>query len=150
MLNDNLMSVNLPNTKNPTRNGVPETVLLKDPYLIKLIGVKQGKGEDYIFSGSELDFRSMYREAMHVSETGHERPTPHGLRRGGATWHFSKLGSYDKTMEHGRWSQLRTAKLYIDGASSALALHKLSPKGKARLEKAQKLFRPLLERHFKG
>ena len=58
----------------------------------------------------------MYAEAANTFGLVHPRLTPHGLRRGGATWHFCLLKSYDATMALGRWSQIQTARLYIDEA----------------------------------
>ena len=50
----------------------------------------------------------------------HPRLTPYGLRRGGATNHFLEQGSYDRTAELGRWAQIKTAHLYIEGAAAEL------------------------------
>lgn len=42
--------------------------------------------------------------------------SPHSCRRGGATWLFQVVGSYDQVMVRGKWAQLGAAKLYMDTA----------------------------------
>ena len=71
----------------------------------------------------------------------HRKPTPHGVRRGGATWHFGFYGSYDKIQDHGRWNQLKSARLYIDLSTTATAEAKLVDPGPTRLHDALLLFR---------
>ena len=46
---------------------------------------------------------------------------PYSLRRGGATFWFSKHGSMDRLMVQGRWSAPRTAKIYINEGVAILA-----------------------------
>jgi len=41
---------------------------------------------------------------------------PYSLRRGGATHHFKAFGDMSRTMEIGRWSEVRTARIYINTA----------------------------------
>ena len=41
---------------------------------------------------------------------------PYSLRRGGVTWHSPLHGKMSMTMEIGRWSQLVTAKTYVNTA----------------------------------
>ena len=55
----------------------------------------------------------------------HPKMSGYSLRRGGASWHFHAYNSYDLTTEAGRWSQIRTARIYIDqaAADAARTLH---------------------------
>ena len=62
--------------------------------------------------------------------------TPYCLRRGGASWHFLKYGSYDLTQALGRWQQQKTARQYIDQALAEIGLLQLPPWGRTRLERA--------------
>ena len=66
--------------------------------------------------------------------------TSHCLRRGGATWHFKLYSSFDRTASHGRWSQVKTCRLYIDEAMSDLASTKQGLTGKARVATAVAAF----------
>ena len=68
-----------------------------------------------------------------------QRLTPHCLRRGGATWHFQRHGSYDLTQELGRWKQAKVAKLYINAALAEAAAHDLPAAGAALLDRVTPL-----------
>ena len=46
---------------------------------------------------------------------------PYSLRRGGATFWFGKHGSLDKLLVHGRWTAIKTARLYINEGVATLA-----------------------------
>ena len=146
-LSKDLMSVKVWG-KNSARTGEWESVLLKDPVLIQIIVNKQKAGEDYLFNNSSYAFNKFYREAVDHYRVEHRKPTPHGVRRGGATWHFGLYGSYDKTQDHGRWNQLKSARLYIDLSTTATAEAKLVDPGPTRLHDAQLLFQKMLLRFF--
>ena len=46
---------------------------------------------------------------------------PYSLRRGGATFSFSKHGSLDRLLIHGRWQTPKTARIYINNGLATLA-----------------------------
>ena len=46
---------------------------------------------------------------------------PYSLRRGGATWYFTKFSSLDRVMVMGRWQAARTARIYLNEGQAALA-----------------------------
>ncbi len=46
---------------------------------------------------------------------------PYSLRRGGATFRFTKHGSLDRLLVQGRWQAVRTARIYINEGLSVLA-----------------------------
>ena len=46
---------------------------------------------------------------------------PYSLRRGGATFWFSKHGSLDRLLIQGRWTAVKTAKIYINSGLATLA-----------------------------
>ena len=60
------------------------------------------------------------------------RLTPHGLRRGGATWYFKLHGNYDRLASHGRWSQVKSARQYVDEAMADRAWCEMSDRGARR------------------
>ena len=82
-LSKDLMSVKVWG-KNSARTGEWESVLLKDPVLIQIIVNKQKAGEDYLFNSSSYAFNNFYREAVDHYRVEHRKPTPRGVRRGGA------------------------------------------------------------------
>ena len=53
------------------------------------------------------------------------------LRRGGATFWFSKQGSLDRLLIHGRWQTPKTARIYINNGLATLAEMKI-PMSKLR------------------
>jgi hypothetical protein len=53
------------------------------------------------------------------------------LRRGGATFWFSKHGSLDRLLIHGRWQTPKTARIYINNGLATLAEMKI-PMSKLR------------------
>ena len=77
-----------------------------------------------------------------------ERLTPHGFRRGGATWYFGLHESYDTTAAHGRWSQVTTCRLYVDHANVELSRAALTDVNKAQLKCACLNFDRLLLEAF--
>ena len=59
-----------------------------------------------------------YLEALHLEGWAFR---PYSLRRGGATFWFGKHGSFDKLLIAGRWTAIKTAKLYINEGVATLA-----------------------------
>jgi len=53
---------------------------------------------------------------------------PYSLRRGGATFWFSKRGSLDRLLIHGRWQTPKTARIYINNGLATLAEMKIPMK----------------------
>ena len=53
---------------------------------------------------------------------------PYSLRRGGATFFFTKHGSMDRLMIQGRWVAQKTARIYINSGLATLAELKLPKK----------------------
>ena len=71
----------------------------------------------------------------------HKRFTPYSLRRGGATWHFHKFGSLNKTCLVGRWKHERTAKIYIDGAAAEWTSWQFPLTGKSLMKRCRKAWK---------
>ena len=90
IVRDDLMSISLDNSKGALRSGTSESVLLRDPALINIIRSLNFKfgDERNLFKGDYRAFRCMYSKAACFSGLHNDRATPHGIRRGGATWHF--------------------------------------------------------------
>ena len=70
---------------------------------------------------------------------------PYCIRGGGATWHFTKYQNYDTTQALGRWSNVKTARLYIDQATSEVGLLSLPAWGKARMAKGVSSLEALID-----
>ena len=69
---------------------------------------------------------------------------PYSLRRGGATEFFRSTGSMAKTMERGRWSEMKTARIYVNTAMAELHALKVD---RPRLDRACVSFHKKVERY---
>ena len=85
---------------------------------------------------------------MSFFRLSHPKPTPHGIRRGGASWHLKIHGPYDRTVEHGRWASVKSARTYINEAAAEESAMASCENGKLRLKDGVELCRPLLRRFF--
>ena len=124
------MKIILRDTKGSKLKKLPfETVILKDPLAIRCIMFQKSQGVPRLFNGPAGRFYALYREAVQYLHLRHAKPTPHGIRRGGASWHFNLKGSFDATAEHGRWSSIKSARIYINEAAAEEIIHLLPPIG---------------------
>jgi integrase len=147
---ENFAIISLWWSKGAQRTGEPEVVFIRDRVLIRVINSlkKNSSAEGSLFNGSYREFCSRLQDASAFFGLAHPNLTPHGLRRGGATWHFSLFFNYDRTQQHGRWKQQQTAKGYIDEAMAELGQASLPAAGKARLHRAEALLPELLASNF--
>ena len=141
-----LLSISLPDSKSGHRRGELEQVLIHDPLIIRLA---ENVLEDMAQNDNLLDMS--YREfARTITELaacfGCTDPTltPYCLRRGGATWHFTKYQCYDTTQELGRWTSAKTAKQYINQATSEIAGVHLPKWGKERMSRCNNHLTPFI------
>ena len=122
----------MPNSKGASRSGQPETVVFKDRALIAQLKARwvSDVSASFVCAGTYGSFTREYKELGRFLGVRSDAFTPHGLRRGGASWHFGLFFSYDRTQEHGRWSHQRTARqyiyIYIDEAMVEVGLGELS------------------------
>ena len=130
------------------RNVEFETVTLKDPEIIRILLKCKNGGRAKPYSKKPSDFYNRYREAVTFFRLDHPKPTPHGMRRGGASWHFKLHGSFDRTVEHGRWSSVGSARIYINEAAAEAATMGSSAEGQSRLKDAVQACPELLRKAF--
>ena len=135
--NDKLLVLTLPETKSGHRRGEVEHVMVHDPLIIKfavkVLGTMSDKEPLLGWS-----FRTLSACIVQLAGTfgcKDDSLTPYCIRRGGATWHFTTYQNYDTTQALGRWSSAKTARQYINMATSELGLLSLPPWGKLRMEK---------------
>jgi integrase len=149
-LRDNLVIISFPLSKGAQRKGSTETVLIRDPSVVRMLRFLKDSlaGPDLLFGGSYKHYRSFLSESAAFFCLVHPNLTAHGLRRGGATWHFGVHLSYDKTQSHGRWEHAKTARMYIDEAMAETGQASLPPEGVIRLRKANRVLPELINRHF--
>ena len=126
-----------------------ETVVLKDLLIIHILAKCKARGQRRLFNGTSTHFSNLYKQAVAFFRLSHPKPTPHGVRRGGASWHFGLHGLYDRTVEHGRWSSVRSARIYINEAAAEDATRSSGELGQRRLDDAVTLCPSLLREAFK-
>ena len=66
-------------------------------------------------------WRSLFNDSLAALKMSHMNFRPYSLRRGGATWWFSKHHSLDKILLQGRWAAPKTARIYLNEGLSMLA-----------------------------
>ena len=137
---ESLLTLALPESKGAKRKGMAEQVTVYDPLVLKLAGCLLN-GLDPNEKVLGLSYGVFAHEVSRLGRmfgVSSARFTPYCLRRGGATWHFTKFGSYDATQHLGRWAQSKTAKLYIDQATAETTELQLPAWGRRRISVAVK------------
>ncbi|CAK0908038.1 unnamed protein product, partial [Prorocentrum cordatum] len=141
-----LLTLALPDSKGAKRTGDTEQVTVYDPLVLKLAAIITSNTEpnEKILQLTYAEFAKELTRLGRMFGVRSPRFTPYCLRRGGATWHFTKYSSYDATVDLGRWAQVRTAKLYIDQATAETTELLLPSWGLRRLELAVKIIDELV------
>ena len=136
-------------TKGARLRNVPfETVTIRDPLAVRILLKRKTKEGPMLFNGKRPHFTALYKAAVIFYSLSHPKPTPHGIRRGGASWHFGLYGLFDRTVEHGRWASVKSARVYINEAAAEEAALPSNVKGRLRLKDGEELALPLLEKAF--
>ena len=121
--------IRLAHTKSGQRNAAFEASTIIDPMVVKrfklaLSSLPAGSSlEAYIFLPNRGKFYDLFDEA--VIDLGlvdfHFRP--YSIRRGGATAHYRFCGSMEATLNRGRWTGVRVARIYVnDGLAKEVEL----------------------------
>ena len=74
---------------------------------------------------SAYQWRTKFAQYTHAVGLIEFEFRPYSLRRGGATFWFARHGSFDRLLIQGRWSAVKTAKIYINSGLAILAEMKL-------------------------
>jgi integrase len=112
----NLVIFSLRKSKGALRRGSPELVQVRDRRVCDLLRflVQRVPGGCKLFPFTYCKVAKALKLCAKVLGVESPRMTPHAFRRGGATDLFRRCNSYDALMLQGRWSQLASAKLYVD------------------------------------
>ena len=120
-------------TKGGQRTGAAESVTLcEEDTLRRLWQWKQSTSPNTSLCPPPHQWRKMFNEAISALGLESYEYRPYSLRRGGATFFFSKHGQLDRLLIQGRWQSSKTARLYINSGLAILAEHqlKLAPHAK--------------------
>jgi hypothetical protein len=121
-------------TKGALRKRVVEEVTARDSRCVALLLylLQRRRPGELIVEGGTRAFAtkfSQYLRRLGLEDIG---LTPYCLRRGRATALWQETGSLARVQTAGRWANMRTARLYVDGAAAQLTQVRL-PEAKHRL-----------------
>ena len=134
-------------TKGGLRKGRKEAVVLDKEVLVrwlKAIHEPANPGK-LIISGGAKELRRRFGLLVKGLGLTHLNLKYYSLRRGGATELFTKTGSFDICAEAGRWENIRTARIYIDGALQQRYAMEVTESIQRRLNKARRVFEDLIQ-----
>ena len=116
-------TVNLGWTKSAQRTGAREAVTITDPLIIRLLQAYLDglEPEDRLMQRPDREYRSLFAAALSHLGLREWEFKPYSLRRGGATHLFRMGNQLSATKVRGRWSNSRTARIYINEAMAELA-----------------------------
>ena len=120
--------VSLGLTKGGKRQGAAESIVVGyDMVVFFLKRWKSLASSSTTFAKSAAHWRGLFNQALIALELQDWNFRPYSLRRGGATWWFSRHHSLDRILIQGRWSAPKTAKIYLNEGLAVLAELKLAP-----------------------
>ena len=114
--------ISLGMTKGGKRLGAAESVTLSSADALKWLWIwKTGHKPHANLCPTNAAWRKLFSACLTALSLDVFQFRPYSLRRGGATFWFSKHGSLDKLMIAGRWQAVRTARVYINEGLAVLA-----------------------------
>ena len=121
-----LLSLGL--TKAGKRAGASESVVLGHDRVVKpLLRWMSLSTASMSLTSSPSRWRSLFNAALAGLSIESFGFRPYSLRRGGATWWFSRHHSLDQILLQGRWQAAKTARIYINEGLAILAEMRLPP-----------------------
>ena len=124
----------LRSTKTGKRTGHSESVTLRVADVACRVWnwIRTAPPSAHLVSVSPQTWRRKFSQAVEALHLEEHEFRPYSLRRGGATFWFSKGWSLDQLCVYGRWQSQRTARMYLDD-SLALLTQLRVPKTKASI-----------------
>ena len=116
--------ISLGMTKGGRRQGAAESITVTVYDVVRRLRAwKQVRSSKLAFSPSA--WRAKFSEGIQALGLQDFQFRPYSLRRGGATFWFSKHGSLDRLLIAGRWQAPKTARVYINSGLATLAEMKI-------------------------
>ena len=107
-------------TKSGKRQGAAESITLTVHEVCRRLW--QWKTSKHLMlTPSASAWRAQFAKILSALQLETFQFRPYSLRRGGATFWFTKHGSFDRLLVQGRWQAPRTARTYINEGLSVLA-----------------------------
>jgi len=121
--------ISLGYTKGGKRAGAAESVSVTVVEVIRRLHQwKNSSSSASKLTPSPHAWRKAFTNALESLALGPWEFRPYSLRRGGATFWFSKHGSLDRILLQGRWTAAKTARTYLNEGLATLAEMKISHK----------------------
>ena len=113
--------INLGLTKSGMRQGAAESITLTEKHVLKHLWAWKRRVPEHTFLTLKPHaWRNLFSECLSKLKLDPWEFRPYSLRRGGATHLFVRGGSLDKVLLLGRWTALKTAKIYINSGLAML------------------------------
>ena len=145
--------VRLSHTKTGQRHGSFEASTINDPVCGRLYrAYRKSLPSDmhpghFLFLPKPYQFYKMFDEGLRWLGLQDFGFRPYSVRRGGATAYFRVTRSMEATLDRGRWSSTRVARIYVnDGLAREVEL-RFAPATQRRLEILGAALLEWLERH---
>ena len=114
--------INLGLTKSGKRQGAVESITLTEQKVLQLLWTWKHKVAPATFLTTKPHkWRTTFGECVAKLKLTQWEFRPYSLRRGGATHLFMKCGSLDRVLLAGRWTAIKTAKIYLNSGLAMLA-----------------------------
>ena len=118
------LSIVLPHAK--TSDGNPQVLQVTDPGILALSrqllsSLSRRQRRLLLWPLGPHAFRGFFQELLTTLGFPADSYLPYSLRRGGATFHYQATLSLDSTVTRGRWSCIKTARLYVNEGTAQLA-----------------------------
>ena len=115
-------------TKSGKRQGAAESVTITELQVLRwLWWWKQSSSKHAFLTVKPHQWRQLFNECLNALKLSHWDFRPYSLRRGGATFYFIKTGSLDRVLLMGRWTAIKTAKIYLNSGLAMLAELQIPP-----------------------
>ena len=113
--------INLGLTKSGKRQGAAESITITEKHVLRHLWAWKQKVPRHTFLTLKPHAsRNLFSECVSKLKFDQWEFRPYSLRRGGATHLFLKCGSLDRVIIAGRWTAVKTAKIYINSGLAML------------------------------
>ena len=116
--------ISLGMTKGGQRQGTAESITVTVFDVVRRLHQWKASSSSPLVVSSSV-WRTKFSEALGALGLEDFQFRPYSLRRGGATFWFTKHGSLDRLLVQGRWQAAKTARIYINSGLAAAAEMKL-------------------------
>ena len=121
--------LNLGLTKGGKRVGAAESVVFSHDIVVNALRRWMHVATpSRMLAKSPAVWRSLFNQCVSSLQMESFGFRPYSLRRGGATWWFTKHHSLDKILVQGRWQAAKTARIYLNEGLAVLTQLNLPPR----------------------